>query len=43
MYRRFVDLVRSGQSEVDVAPLQLVADASMRGTYLTTEPFEDRE
>ncbi len=43
MYRRFVDLVRSGQSEVDVAPLQLVADACMRGTYHATEPFEDRE
>lgn len=43
MYRCFVDLVRSGQSEVDVVPLQLVADACMRGTYCTAEPFEDRE
>ena len=43
MYRRFVELVQSGQSEVDVAPLQLVADACMRGTYQTTEPFEELE
>ena len=43
MYRRFVDLVRSGASDVDVAPLQLVADACLRGTTCITEPFEDLE
>lgn len=43
MYRRFAELVAAGASDVDVAPLQLVADACMRGTYCTTEPFEDRE
>ena len=43
MYRRFVELVAAGDSDVDLAPLQLVADACMRGTYHTTEPFEDRE
>ncbi len=43
MYRRFVELVAAGDSDVDLAPLQLVADACMRGTYYTTEPFEDRE
>jgi D-galactose 1-dehydrogenase len=42
MYRRFVDLVRSGSRDVDVAPLQLVADACLRGTYHATEPFEDQ-
>ena len=43
MYRRFVDLVRMGASDVDVAPLQLVADACLRGTTCITEPFEDME
>ena len=41
MYRRFVDLVRAGDSDVDVAPLQLVADACLRGTTCMTERFED--
>ncbi len=41
MYRRFVELVRSGKSDVDVAPLQLVADAFLRGTNCITAPFED--
>ena len=43
MYRRFVDLVRSGASDVDLAPLQLVADACLRGTTYITERFEDME
>lgn len=42
MYRHFVELVRSGISDVDVAPLQLVADACLRGTSRPVEPFEDR-
>jgi predicted dehydrogenase len=42
MYRRFVELVRTGRSDVDIAPLQLVADACLRGTAHVTEPFEDR-
>ncbi len=41
MYRRFVDLVRAGESDVDVAPLRLVADAYLRGRVRPTEPFED--
>lgn len=41
MYRRFVDLVRSGASDVDLAPLQLVADAFLRGRGIPTEAFED--
>lgn len=41
MYRRFVDLVRSGTSDVDLAPLQLVADAFLRGRASPTEAFED--
>jgi predicted dehydrogenase len=41
MYRRFVDLVRDGASDVDLAPLQLVADAFLRGRANPTEAFED--
>jgi len=41
LYRRFVDLVRSGTSDVDLAPLQLVADAFLRGRSHTTQAFED--
>lgn len=41
MYLHFVELVRAGRSDVDVAPLQLVADAFMRGSVEATEPFED--
>jgi D-galactose 1-dehydrogenase len=41
MYRRFVELVRSGASDVDLAPLQLVADAFLRGRANPTEAFED--
>jgi D-galactose 1-dehydrogenase len=40
MYRRFVELVHSGESEVDLAPLQLVADAFLRGRIVATEAFE---
>lgn len=42
MYRRFVDLVRNEASDVDTAPLQLVADACLRGTFIQTEPFYDQ-
>ena len=41
LYRRFVSLVREGRSEVDLAPLQLVADAFLRARYRSTDPFED--
>ncbi len=40
MYRHFVDLVGSGKSDVDLAPLQLVADAFLCGRTITTDPFE---
>ncbi len=39
MYRRFVDLIQSGQSDVDLAPLHLVADAFLRGRIDWTDPF----
>ncbi len=39
LYRRFVELVRNGESEVDLAPLQLVADAFMLGRRREVESF----
>ena len=41
MYQHFVALVASAQSDVDVAPLQIVADAFLRGHNSTTAPFDD--
>jgi predicted dehydrogenase len=41
MYRHFVDLVRTGRSDVDLAPLRLVADAFLCGHVRRTDPFED--
>lgn len=39
LYARFVELVRAGASEVDIAPLRLVADAFLRGRVNLVEPF----
>ena len=39
MYARFVSLVTTGASDVDLAPLQLVADAFLRGRMIATDPF----
>ena len=36
-----VDLVQSGSSDVDLAPLALVADAFLLGRRQETAPFED--
>lgn len=41
LYCRFVELVGTGQSEVDLAPLRLVADAFMVGQSTPVEPFFD--
>jgi predicted dehydrogenase len=41
MYRHFVDLVRTGRSDVDLAPLKLVADAFLSGHYRQAEPFQE--
>jgi D-galactose 1-dehydrogenase len=41
LYRRFVALAARGASDVDLAPLQLVADAFMLGRRRTVEAFED--
>jgi D-galactose 1-dehydrogenase len=39
IYVRFADLIRQGKSEVDVRPLQLVADICMTARYIAVEPF----
>lgn len=39
LYARFVDLVRSGASDVDVTPLRLVADAFLSGRHNKVEAF----
>lgn len=41
VYRRFRELTATGESDVDLAPLQLVADAFLLGRRRTVEPFED--
>jgi D-galactose 1-dehydrogenase len=43
LYARFAELVRSGVSDVDLAPLQLVADAFMLSRRETVEPFADSD
>ncbi|WP_037074224.1 Gfo/Idh/MocA family protein [Pseudoxanthomonas suwonensis] len=41
LYRRFAELVRSGRSDVDLAPLRHVADAFMLGRRKVVEAFHD--
>jgi D-galactose 1-dehydrogenase len=41
LYRRFAEIIQSGVSDVDVAPLQHVADAFMLGKRRAVEPFFD--
>lgn len=40
LYERFVRLIRSGQSDVDISPLKLVADAFLLGRRHIGEAFE---
>ncbi|MDQ0512619.1 Gfo/Idh/MocA family protein [Ancylobacter amanitiformis] len=40
IYRHFVDLIARGASDVDLAPLALVADAFLLGRRAQVEPFE---
>ena len=40
LYARFADLVATGTSDVDVRPLQIVADAFMLAERRVTEPFD---
>jgi D-galactose 1-dehydrogenase len=41
LYRRFAEIVRAGVSDVDLAPLQHVADAFMLGRRNVVAPFFD--
>ena len=41
LYRRFAEIVRAGASDVDLAPLQHVADAFMLGRRNVVEAFDD--
>jgi D-galactose 1-dehydrogenase len=41
LYARFASLIRGGRSDVDVAPLRLVADAFLRGHRKVVEEFHD--
>ena len=41
LYRRFRELCATGEADVDLAPLQLVADAFLLGRRRMVEPFED--
>ena len=40
LYRRFAELIAAGASDVDVRPLQLVADAFLIGRMVTAAPFD---
>lgn len=41
LYARFADLLARRESDVDVAPLRLVADAFLTGRHMDTDPFHD--
>jgi D-galactose 1-dehydrogenase len=41
LYDRFATLIRTGTSDVDIRPLQLVADAFRKGSCEATAPFYD--
>jgi D-galactose 1-dehydrogenase len=40
IYRRFAELIRAGESNVDLSPMVHVADAFTLGRRITVEPFE---
>jgi D-galactose 1-dehydrogenase len=40
IYRRFAELIRAGESDVDLAPMVHVADAFTLGRRIAVEPFE---
>lgn len=43
IYRRLADVLDSGKSDVDGAPLQLVADAFLLGRRKVVAPFQDKD
>ena len=40
MYRHFLKLTNDARSDIDITPLQLVADIFLTGRYVATDPFE---
>lgn len=41
LYARFAELIAAGQSDVDLSPLQLVADAFLLGERIEVAPFHE--
>ena len=41
IYARFAALIAARQSDVDIAPLRLCADACLTGSHVATDPFHD--
>ena len=41
IYRRFARLVAARDSDADIAPLRIVADACLKGRQTATDPFHD--
>jgi hypothetical protein len=41
LYDRFQSLIRSGKSEIDLVPLQIVDDAMSFGSVVEVEPFKE--
>jgi D-galactose 1-dehydrogenase len=41
LYQRFVEMTATGESDVDLTPLRLVADAFLLGRRNVVEAFED--
>jgi predicted dehydrogenase len=41
IYRRFAHLVAARESDADISPLRIVADACLKGRQTATDPFHD--
>ncbi len=41
IYRRFAHLIAARESDADISPLRIVADACLKGRQTATEPFHD--
>ncbi len=41
IYRRFARLIAARDSDADISPLRIVADACLKGRQTATDPFHD--
>ena len=41
IYRRFAELIAKRETDADIAPLRIVADACLKGRQTATDPFHD--